>query len=210
MRRLVRSFVTAACLPFALMPGASRTDAAVLTFVEAQLQGVGGVQGLLGARSVAVSPDGAYIYVASNFSDAVAVFARDPATGALSFVEAKFDGVGGVDGLNGPSGTHSVTVSPDGENVYVAGALDNALAVFGRDPVTGALEFIEMQRDGIGAVNGLAGSWGVTVSPDGAHVYGAGFADQAIPVFERDALGALHFIEFQKNGLGGVTDLDDP
>ena len=42
--------------------------------------------------SVAVSPDGAHVYVASLNDHAVAVFARDGTTGALAFVEAQFDG----------------------------------------------------------------------------------------------------------------------
>mgnify|MGYP000524104389 CR=1 FL=1 len=57
--------------------------------------------------------------------DAVAVFSRDPASGALAFVEVQRDGVGGVDGLDA---AFSVTVSPDGNHLYAAGATDDALA----------------------------------------------------------------------------------
>jgi 6-phosphogluconolactonase (cycloisomerase 2 family) len=39
---------------------------------------------LSGARSAAVSRDGASVYVASFFSDAVAVFSRNQTTGALT------------------------------------------------------------------------------------------------------------------------------
>jgi DNA-binding beta-propeller fold protein YncE len=39
---------------------------------------------LVGAASPAVSPDGRSVYVASTVSDAVAVFDRDAATGALT------------------------------------------------------------------------------------------------------------------------------
>ena len=49
--------------------------------------------------------------------NAVAVFSRNATTGALTFVEAKFDGVGGTDGLAGATG---VSLSADGEHVYVA------------------------------------------------------------------------------------------
>jgi 6-phosphogluconolactonase (cycloisomerase 2 family) len=37
-------------------------------------------------------------------------------------------------------------VSPDGRHVYVAGQLDNAIAIFARDPLTGALTFVEAKR----------------------------------------------------------------
>jgi 6-phosphogluconolactonase (cycloisomerase 2 family) len=88
------------------------------------------VDGLDGARGVAVSPDGAHVYVTGRIDDAVATFARDPATGALSFVELDKDGMGGVDGLDDAS---LAAASPDGAHLYVAGQLDDAVATFARE-----------------------------------------------------------------------------
>jgi DNA-binding beta-propeller fold protein YncE len=102
-----------------------------LSFVEVHKDGAGAADGLDGARSVTVSPDGAQVYAAGTNDDAVAVFARDAATGKLTFVEVQKDGVGGVDGL---AGAVSVTVSPDGAQVYAAGSGDDAIAVFGIVP----------------------------------------------------------------------------
>ena len=207
------SLALAACclLALVIVSGGPRASASTLIFVGSEFDGVSGVTGLMGARSAAVSPDGAHLYVASLDAGALAVFSRNPLTGALTFVEAQFDGVGGVDGLNGLLGTHAVALSPDGLNVYVAANTDDAVAVFSRDPETGALSFLEVQRDGVGGVDGLNGSWGVTVSADGEHVYVAGFVDQAIAVFQRDAAtGALAFVEAEFNGMDGVIGLDDP
>ena len=177
-----------------------------LVFVEAQFDGVGGIDGLSSARSVAVSPDGAHVYVASYSDDAVTVFARDGVTGALTFVEAQFDGVAGIDGLDG---AHSVAVSADGGNVYVAGIVDDAVTVFERDTVTGALTFVETEFDGVGGVDGLDGARSVAVSSDGLHVYVAGYYDNAVAVFERDgSTGALTFVEALFDGVGGVYWLD--
>jgi DNA-binding beta-propeller fold protein YncE len=81
---------------------------------------------------VTVSPDGKHVYVPGFDDDAVAVFSRDATTGALTFVEFKQDGVGGVDGLNGAV---FVAVSPDGKCVYVTGFNDNAVAVFSSSAV---------------------------------------------------------------------------
>ncbi len=157
-----------------------------LTFVEAQRDGIDAVDGLGGAWAVVLSPDGAHVYVAGRYDAALAVFTRTPTTGALSFVEVQRDGIGGVDGL---SGAWSVAVSPDGTYVYAGGSIDNALAVFRRDATTGALTFIEAQRDGVAGVNGLGGAAGVTVSPDGAQVYVGGFADNAVALFQTKSLG---------------------
>ena len=88
--------------------------------------GVDDVDGLDGARAVAVSPDGRYVYVASQWDDAVAVFSRDGATGELTFLEACKDADPGTDGLNIADG---IALSPDGGFVYVGGYGDDALVV---------------------------------------------------------------------------------
>ena len=89
-----------------------------LTFVEVHKDGVGRVDGLDGADSVTVSPDGSHLYAAGFDDDALAVFSRNSTTGALTFVEVQVDGVAGVDGLDAAT---SVTVSPGGSHLYAAG-----------------------------------------------------------------------------------------
>ena len=156
--------------------------------------------------SVALSPDGRHLYAAAFVSSAVNVFARDPATGRLSFVGAQVDDVGGVDGLRS---AHGAIVSPDGSHVYVAGYEDDAIAVFARDASTGALSFVEAQRDGVGGVDGLDAVPWVALSPDGAHLYAAGALDGAVAVFARNpSSGALTFLQVLRNGTDGVLGLD--
>jgi len=177
-----------------------------LSFVEVHRDGVGGVDGLDGVDSVTVSPDGSHLYASGRHEDALAVFSRNPSTGSLTFVEVQKDGVGGVDGLDGPE---SVTVSPDGSHLYAAGSSDNAVAVFSRNPSTGALTFVEMQQDGVGGVDGLAGAASVAVSPSGSHLYAAGQLDDGVAVFSRNpSTGSLTFVEMLKDGVGAVDGLD--
>ena len=120
-------------------------DTGALTYVEAQGYGVGsGADDLVGAHGVAVSPDGGHVYVVADNSDRLLTFGRNLDTGALTYVETLTDNVGGVDGLEG---AQSVAVSPDNRHVYVAGFDDDAVAVFSRDPVSGALTFVEVIRN---------------------------------------------------------------
>ncbi len=177
-------------------------SANVLTPIQALFQ----APGLGGAFAVAASPDGANLYVASLYDDAVAVFARDFATGSVTLIEVQQQGVGGVDGITQPQ---AVAVSPDGKNVYVAGWADDAVAVFARNPATGALSFVERQTHGVNGVDAMLAPWALAVSPDGAHVYVAG--DHSLTVFTRNQqTGALSVVETELNGINGVTGLEEP
>ncbi len=109
-------------------------------------------------------------------------------SGELRFVQVLRDGQDGVDGL---SRAWSVTVSPDGSHVYVAGRFDDAVAVFSREPTSGELTFVQVLKDGQDGVDGLGQALSVTVSPDGGHVYVTAEGDNAVAVFSRDKLHHL-------------------
>jgi DNA-binding beta-propeller fold protein YncE len=176
----------------------------LLSFVESQVDGVGGVDGLQGAVLPAVSVDGAHVYVTGLFEDTVVAFARNGATGGLTFLEVERDGVGGVDGLDRASG---VAVSSDGGHVYVAGADDDALAVFARDALTGQLSFLEVHRDGVSGVDGLDGASGVVVSDDGLDVYVAAPHDGRVAGFRRDTMSGLLTFSGAALSTQGVVNL---
>ena len=126
---------------------------------------------LIGANSVAVSPDGRNVYVAAGGEDEsdegrnVVYWDRDPDTGALINQRIFHDN----DNL---FLANSVTVSPDGRNVYAA-ADNNArsedesrVVYWDRDPETGALTNQQVIQDlDLYRVNS------VTVSPDNRNVY---------------------------------------
>jgi len=118
--------------------------------------------------------------VAGKLDDAIAVFARDASTGTLSFIEIDRQAVNGVSGLDGVQG---IAMSPDGTHVYSAAGVGNALGTFDRDPSTGSLSFVQVQHDGVGTVDGLAGAAAVAVSADGSYVYVAGKSANAVVAF---------------------------
>jgi DNA-binding beta-propeller fold protein YncE len=153
---------------------------------------------------IAVSADGRNAYVASEKSNSLGIFDRDPATGALTQKPGRAgcvseDGSGGAceDGM-GLLTASRVVVSPDGKNVYVASQASNAIAIFDRDPATGALA----QKPGTaGCVSQMGGVCEkaraleapreLAISPDGKNLYVAASGSDAVAVFERDAAGSL-------------------
>ncbi|MEW5723235.1 MAG: beta-propeller fold lactonase family protein [Thermodesulfobacteriota bacterium] len=176
-----------------------------LAFVEALRDDAGGVDGLGGVCSLAVSPEGRHVYAAGHYENALAVFGRDPGDGRLTFIEAQREGERGVEGLNL---VQAVTISPEGKNVYAVGYRSYGMAVFRREETTGRLIFLEVHRDGVAGVDGLQGASDVKVSPDGGDVYATGYLDGALAVFRRDRdTGRLTFLEVLRSGLEGVRGL---
>lgn len=159
----------------------------------------------MGSRAIALSPDGRNVYVAASRSNAVAVFRRNPKTGALGQASGAAGCVaakgayecGKAIGLNGPN---SVAVSPNGRNVYVTSRGSNAVAAFQRNRSTGALHQLPGAAGCISGVplpgcaggTALLGPDVVVVSPDGRNVYVGSFFGNAVAVFDRDpGSGAL-------------------
>lgn len=155
---------------------------------------------LLGSPTeIAVSADGAHVYVSAYTSDAVLWFTRDATTGMLAPLGALRDGEGGVDGLNG---AHGLAISPDGRSVLVSAYYDRALTVFARDVSTGALSFVTAAVDGVDGVDGLSYARDVVVAPGGAAVYVSGGGEDAVATFRLDpSTRALSFL-----GAIGVPD----
>ena len=163
--------------------------------------------------SLAISPDGAHLYVAARVSNAVVVLDRNAVTGAI----APKAGPGGCvsrvalgactvasDLLYSPGG---VALSPDGRYAYVVSLHPNGfhtggvLAVYTRDAATGALtpsscvssEVLGGCQGGSGVFYPGTGSGSpLAFSPDGSQLYlGARFSDSLV-IFDRDAAsGAL-------------------
>jgi 6-phosphogluconolactonase (cycloisomerase 2 family) len=172
-----------------------------LSFVEIELDGVHGVDGLDGAASVTVSPDDVLVLVAGFDDDALAVFRRDPTTDDLTFLAAEIQAVAGVDGLDGAS---AVAVSPDSAFAYLAGALDAAVAVFARDPTNDHFGFVEASTG-----TALGGVADVTLPADGRNLYAAAYDDDAVTAFARDAsAGTLSLLATYVDGAGGFEGLD--
>ena len=212
MSRSFRLALTVAAwlVPAMLAPCAPAWSAALVQ-LEVQQDGINGVDGLDGPQGLAISPDGAYLYVASALDGAVAVFRRG-ASGALTFIEVVRDGVGGVDGIGG---AQAVAISPDGMHLYVAssGTLDNpgtddAVAVFARNPGAGTLTFLGAVRDGQNGFDSLNGAEALAISADGAFVYVASETDHGVAILARDAAsGLLTFVGQVRDGVNGVDGL---
>lgn len=179
------------------------SDSHVFVAEEVKENLVGGVIGMDGPSSVAVSGDSESVFVTAALDDAISVYRRDASSDALAFVEAEFDGVG-ADGLDGAS---DVALSPDHQYLYVTGKVDDAVVVFARQP-GGGIQHVASYFDGDGDIEGLNGASGVAVSPDGAHVYVVGAYANSLVRFRRNPYtGRLTFEAAMYDGQDGVEGL---
>jgi DNA-binding beta-propeller fold protein YncE len=152
-------------------------------------------RGLRGAAAIALSPDGANVYVVSFLGCAVAVFDRDAGTGAL--VQKR--GGGGSATQHGDSGACSnrraaagngfaggaVAAGEDGRTVFVLARAGVAMYARGRG---GALRYLGcVSDDGEGTcedVRALNAPVAAVVSPDGDDLYVAAAGADAVAAFD--------------------------
>ena len=136
------------------------------------------VAGLQGAFGLAVSPDGASVYVGTLTGNTLLRFDRagdgtlTPA-GCLEDLSSDLCGLGTTNAVPGLLGAAGVAVSPGGASVLVAGFEDSSIVGF-RRAAGGAVEFADCLED-VGKVEcgpgtladapGLDGANGVAVSP---------------------------------------------
>ncbi len=176
-----------------------------LDYIGRMRHGRNGVTRMRYPAALDFSPDGEHLYVVANRDNSIVVFDRNSTTGKLSFVEYHRHNQNGVQGMKRP---RAVAVSPLGDNVYVASYNGDAVSVFARDAATGRLQYMERHKNNIDGVRGLNGAIDVTVSLDGACVYAAGYADNAIAHFERDLTnGRLTFRDWYRDGVDGINGL---
>lgn len=170
-------------------------DTKQLSMVKSYVNGSDGVSGLSGAWGVSLSPDQRHLYVIGSNDSSVVAFSRDSVSGLLTFGAAYLQGDSNLTGntarsFDGLSKPLAVSLSPDGQRVYVSGqeagipSAVSTLAVMRRDAVDGSLSFIEVQRSSTATpVPGLDGVIHSALSADGEHLYTAGLSDNNIGVF---------------------------
>lgn len=185
--------------------------------------------------AVAVSPDGAWVYVAASADDAIAIFRR-AADGSLTPQGCVGDtgttvcGTGADDREPGLDGVTDLTVSQDGRHIFAVSPVADTVVHLRRNPTTGALSpggCFEAPPDVDlcpgGDIAGLDGARTVvSVDPPGGNAFvfvGASGADETLLRFPYDASNILAgncvFSDPDDQlsgcpaaeGLGGIEDL---
>ena len=149
---------------------------------------------LRGADAIVASPDGKNVYVAAGSSDAVLAFKRDSSTGLLKQIGCVMDAAprpGSCVRGRAISGILALALTKDGRTLFAAANESNALAVFARNPVSGAIKEVgcvsepsDEGNDGCAHAQPLTSPTGVAVTPDGGRVYLS--VESGLTAFDRD------------------------
>ena len=156
-----------------------------------------------GGSGVAISPDGASVYMTTEEPTSAINRFKVARTGRLGYRSCLANG-GGHSGArscdkpprNSLDSNEAIAISPDGRSAYVVSSGSDSITWFGRKS-TGELRYRGCIADG--GKHGcrrpnhdsLAGAFDVAVSPDGESVYVASLTADAVTRFERRPTGAL-------------------
>ena len=151
----------------------------------------------------------------------MAVFARDSETGELSFLEMESDGAAGVTGLVAP---RALSLSSDGESLYVAAFGSDSVVQFSRNASSGdggfgQLTFVGSIADGDGWRRRARGRPGggrrsgsalLRIREASTSTWRARTTTRSRSS-ERDAgTGVLTFLHVTREGIAGTTGLGKP
>ncbi len=159
---------------------------------------------LAGLQAVVASPDGKVLYAIDPTTDALVAMQNSLVVNKVvlnGYDAASQRGLGADLGLEGAS---ALAVTPDGKFLFVASALENAVAVYatGRslnDPATtNSFKFEQLLTN----INGVTGPRALSVSPDGTRLYVGGASGVAVLNFVGGQLGFAN-----SQSLGDVADL---
>ncbi len=188
-------FIPALLLRAAEEPTAAETDVYAGRLVQVQKVQA---DSLRSATSVAVSPDGKFVYAAAFNADAVTVFKRDSGTGELepdyTFTGPDLDAV------------VSLRLSRDGEYAVASAFRANAITLYKRDAKTGALHQLDVARQGEHDNDGLDFVIDGEFSKDGRLLYTAAANGVGVYLINEDKL-VFQQLMSADGKLGGLRDV---
>lgn len=119
---------------------------------------------LVNTNSVAISPDGKFLYVSAMRAPAVGVFKHDPTTGTLAHIQSLTDATNLVGAL-------AVRLSEDGKLAVAACGGGRSITLLERDAREGTLKLLSTFRNDSVSGLTLSAQSDAAFSPDGKFVY---------------------------------------
>lgn len=133
--------------------------------------------GLSWPIALKLSKDSRFVYVTSHMDNKLSVFAINPITGELIFVET-------ISGSANNFSFETLEISYDNNYLYLAS--NSSLGIYLRDTQTGKLSLQTQFNNGDAGVSGMHGIYSISVSPDDKSIYAITSGDTSFVAFSRD------------------------
>lgn len=157
-----------------------------LTFYKNITEG-GAIQGMTGAKSIAVAKNNKMVYVPSTMDNALVLFERDSASGDLIFQETFYANQYGIVGLRGAASISSTT---DSGYIYIAASTDDGIVSFKVDSTDGSLTFHAFA--GMDSLVGTDLSVNMAkITPQGDYLICTSIGSNGLCLFKRDTISGL-------------------
>lgn len=177
-----------------------------LTFVEAVVNQMNGVEGLSGGRALILSHNGRQLYVAAEEAGAITLFQCNTSTGLLTYTATYRNNTDGIQGLGEVA---NMVINTDQDKLYATGAAENALVVFDRNPEAGTLTYHSTVYNDQNGVQGLQYPLDLVLGANDDFLYATGYSGNALVIFAVDAAtGGLDYQRTYYDGQNGVDGLD--
>ncbi len=122
-----------------------------------------------------------HLYTVNPTTSSVSQFRVTP-TGSL-ILEMTYEATAGGGGFAGLNNVDNLNVNPNGDLIYFTSKIENTIAAYRRDLVTGELTFEKVQRNDELEVHSIAGASSVKTTADGKFIYVTAADDNAVAVF---------------------------
>lgn len=127
---------------------------------------------------IAISPDGASVYVTNSGSNTISMYSRDTSTGVLSALATPTISTG--------TKPYAIAISPDGTSVYATNFNSSTLSMYSRNIITGALTAMTTPT-----ISTNSGPNSIIISRDGKFVYVNNYNSSSISMYFRNSSGIL-------------------
>ena len=185
---------------------AGSPDEVYLEFDSLLLDDAGGTEGLNGANSAVVSPDGRFVYLASFQDNSLIQYQRDPASGLVTQENIRRAGLGEDGSLDG---IFALQFGPGADHLYALTS-NGRLLLFERDALSGNLSLTQNIQNEGARVRGLRSPRDLAVPADGRHVYVAAGNSGTLAIFERDPSDGQLTFRSLLDGAIEVPGREDP
>lgn len=134
-------------------------------------------------RTMALSPDGNFLYAFGSHHEVVVVFQRDPESGLLTYLETYTED---IQALRALEFIDQVVMTNNGRKVYAVSGHYSSVTIFDRNPETGSITFDQYINNGSNGISKMKHATGISLSQDNRHLYVASPSEGAITIFDID------------------------